>query len=288
LKYIYIVFLVGVLITILLIGILHLYNPTSGLENTSTENISSTTSGSQHPAPYISNITIMGFHVKDGELYMRLRVYGYVYLRDKVSINGVYDFWFGVLKVILPYGEEALLYDPGNYVDVVMNVNEIYGSRDFDAELPLSGDKPGLDGLYNITFYLKGPYDNVSILYQKTVNLTILFKISISPTNISTWNETMRVTINNTGDLPVILDGVGLAYPIPNGTIGVIEPLNYSDPGLIVMPGESSTWIGRLNIDSDMRIYVAGKTLQIYINTYPFTANRFFTETITMSFPPYS
>jgi len=232
---------------------------------------------------YVSNISIVRFNIIDSDLYMRIRVYGYLNLHDKVTVNNVYGFWFGFLRVTLPYGEDTLIYDPGNYVDVVKQILEVNGTRDFDVYLPLRGDKPGLDGVYNISFYLIGPYGNVSVLYQKQFNLTASSRIAIYPVNMSSWDETVNITITNTGDLPLFFSGAGLIMPETRNSLGGFEPINYTNAEIIVMPGETGSWIGKLYVFRDLRYLVAGKTVDLIMIIDFGTAKSY--ETVTLTFP---
>jgi len=215
---------------------------------------------------------------------MRIRVHGYLNLHDEITVNNIPGFWFGVLEITLPYGEKALLFNPGDYVNVVMQILELNGSRDFDVYLPLSGDKPGLDGVYNVSFYLKGPYGNISMLYRGQFNLTASCEISVNPVNMSSWDEVVYVTINNTGDLPLFFTGAGLLMADTLNSIGGFEPLNYSNACIIVMPGETKTWIGKLSVFNSLRYLVAGKTVDLVLSI-DFGTRRSYHERITLSFP---
>ncbi|MEO3992865.1 MAG: hypothetical protein QN229_00915, partial [Desulfurococcaceae archaeon TW002] len=69
----------------------------------------------------------------DREIYWRFKILGEVDLRDKVTINEVYGWWFCVINVITPNGELTNIFVPPNYTDILISSQYFSGSKVFDA-----------------------------------------------------------------------------------------------------------------------------------------------------------
>ncbi|ADV65565.1 hypothetical protein [Desulfurococcus mucosus] len=229
---------------------------------------------SPHPTPlqpYISNITLEGFLYVGGDLYMRLKVYGDVDLRDTD--------WIGVFKVWLPDGrEEERIHEAGDYASISDTFRLLRGVKTIDVYIPTKWyEEPRLEGAYNITVFLYGPYQNRTMLFTRILNLRMALTARISPTTWRSWDENITVTVTNTGDVPVILYGVGIEH---SGTlIGRIR----GPSEVVIMPGETKDYAGVLEVDE--KTYYAGKTIQVDFPLSIVGASQRFTITQTVSFP---
>ncbi|MDM7276015.1 MAG: hypothetical protein P3X22_007895 [Thermoprotei archaeon] len=210
--------------------------------------------------PRITDITSLGFLVIDDEIYWRFNITGDVDLRDMIEINGVHGHWFGLLKVILPNGEHADIFEPPNYTDIAgRGILYLSGSKLFDALAFRIGawwEKKWLDGAYKVEFWLLGPYENKTMLFSKSFNFRMAFNISIAPTVWTSWSENLKITIANVGDVPIVFENLGITLSGTGTTIGHSSP-TYSPH--IIMPGETKEIIVPIEILESYREALKGK-----------------------------
>lgn len=140
--------------------------------------------------PVITGVVSEGFVFLDGELYWRIRIYGEVDVRERVNISGVYDWWVGRSDEVLPSGESTSIFEPPDYSTIAETFRYISGSTIRDAYIPTEWfEEPCLEGEYRVGIWLQGPYDNKTILFNKTFEFKMLFNTSITPTTWSSWSE---------------------------------------------------------------------------------------------------
>jgi len=273
--------IIFLLIIVLLIAVISLYNT-----NIFRENISRTTPQSTSPPSlYVSNAEINKFLYEDEDLYMRLKISGEVDLREPVNINGVYGQWIGYIDMRFPDGSRAKLLKPENHEDLAAQFLQIPGKLIVDVYIPTQWyNTHYLEGSYNITIWLQGPYNNRTILYMKIFSLRMALTTTISPATWRIWGENITITITNIGDLPLILRGVAMEIPGTETVIGLINS-NSSKP-IIIMRGETKQWIGTPTIFSEFKEELAGKTLQInFVLDIAGAPPKRFIETTNIIFP---
>lgn len=241
----------------------------------------------QEAGPHVSDVLIMGFiYTADGELYMRLKIRGEAHLREPITINGTHGFWFGRVSVRLPDGRETLLFEPGDYVNAFIQFLELRGEKELDVYLPTEWyENPYLEGTYNVTVFLKGPYYNVSVLFHRDFNLKMALTGAVTPAKWRSWEENVTIVITNTGDVPVILKGVGMELAGTGTVIGWVYAPTVESRVLVVMPGETKTWTGTPTMAGDFKERLAGKTLQVNFTLDIVGAPRLFAVTLNVTFP---
>ncbi len=252
--------------------------------NTSIPPTTPTTSTS-YIQPRITDVTSEGFVHVDGEIYWRFKISGEVDLRDKIEINGIYSWWFGRINVTLPNGEHAYIFKPPDYTNIVTSLRYLSGSEIFDAyvlDVEAWWEKSFLDGTYRIVIWLQGPYENKSVLFDKSFVFRMAFNTSITPTVWTSWDENLSLTITNVGDVPLILQSVGIERSGTGTVVGWV-----STPKEIVMPGESRKITAPVQILEHFREEFKGKNIDLDFlvsfvgapDTYRITLNvRFPTE----------
>lgn len=237
-------------------------------------------------SPYVSNVEIDKYLYEEEELYMRLKISGEVDVRDRVEINGVYDWWFGRINVTLPDGTQAELFLPEDHTSLLTQFRQISGTLTVDVYLPWEWyEQHCLEGAYRVTVWLNGPYENRTVLYEKVFNLKMALTATVSPTSWKSWEENVTITVSNTGDIPLILRCVGMEI---SGTGTVIGWIYAPTPGhgiLVVMPGETKTWTGLPTMAGDFKENLSGKTLQVDFVLDIAGAPRRFATTTNISFP---
>ncbi|MEM0014336.1 MAG: hypothetical protein QXX81_02080 [Zestosphaera sp.] len=210
--------------------------------------------------PIITDVVPMGFVLVDGEVYWRVKVLGTVDLRDKIEINGVYAFWFGRFKVTLPDGrEQTRLFMPGDYVNIVRDFRYIREEMTLDVYIPTNWyENPCLEGTYRFVVWLQGPYENRSLLFDKSFVYKMNLKANISPTELRSWSENLKLSLTNTGDVPLILQGVGIERTGTGTVVGWVLV-----PEEIIMPNESKELTAPVQILNDFREEFKGKTITV-------------------------
>ncbi|MEM3161479.1 MAG: hypothetical protein QW056_00625 [Candidatus Bathyarchaeia archaeon] len=241
----------------------------------------------QEASPYVSDVLISGFvYTEDGDLFMRLKIHGEADLREPLTINGVHGFWFGRISVRLPDGRQTQVFEPGDYINVFTQFLELSGEKVVDVYLPTSWhENPCLEGSYNVTVFLKGPYGNVTVLFHKNFNLKMTLTSTVTPTTWDSWDENVTLSITNTGDVPVILQGVGMELRETRTVIGWINAPTLESRILVIMPGETKTWMGTATMASEFKEELAGKTLTVDFVMDIAGAPRRFAVTSNVSFP---
>ncbi len=241
----------------------------------------------QGTSPHVSDVSIDGFvYTTDGDLFMRLKICGEADLREPITINGVHGFWFGRISVRLPDGRQTQIFEPGDYVNVFTQFLELSGEKVVDVHLPTMWyENPCLEGVYNVTVFLKGPYDNVTVLFHEDFNLKMALTASVAPADWRSWGENITIKITNTGDVPVILQGVGMELTGTGTVIGWIYAHTLESRILSVMPGETKTWTGAPTMAGDFKEELAGETLQVDFVLDIAGAPRRFAVTLNTSFP---
>ncbi|MCX8177570.1 MAG: hypothetical protein N3F10_04645 [Candidatus Bathyarchaeota archaeon] len=244
-------------------------------------------SSGQESSPYISDVSISGFvYTEDGDLFMRLKILGEADLREPITINGVHGFWFGRISVRLPDGRQTQTFEPGDYVNVFNHFSVLSGEKMVDVYLPTQWhENPCLEGVYNVTVFLKGPYNNVTVLFHKDFNLKMSLTAIVAPAIWDSWEENVTIRITNTGDVPVILQGVGMELAETRRVIGWAYAPTMEGRILVVMPGEAKTWIGITTMAGYAKEELAGKTLQVDFVLDIAGAPRRFAATLNVSFP---
>lgn len=277
--------MVAVFLIILVVAAGITYYLTTPTTTTTQTPITSTTTPttSDHAQPRITDVTPEGFVFVDGEIYWRFEVSGEVDLRDKVTINGVYGWWFGVIDVTLPNGERTNVFVPPNYVDILTMFQSLSGSEVFDAyvlDVDAWWEKSFLDGTYRVVVWLKGPYENKSVLFDKSFDYRMDCNISVTPTVWASWNESLEIAITNTGDVPLVLQGVGIVW---SGTGSVAGDVSISRE--VIMPGESKEIVAPVYIFEDFRAYFKGKTIALDFVFNFAGARQEYIEALNVSFP---
>ncbi|MEM4788840.1 MAG: hypothetical protein QXM55_04885 [Ignisphaera sp.] len=233
--------------------------------------------------PIITDIISEGFVFVDEDLYWRIKILGEADLRNKIEINGVYSHWFGRLNVTLPNGDtQDRIHIVGNYVDIVSQFTYLSKEMTLDIYIPTKWwEKICLEGIYSVVVWLKGPYNNYTILFSKNFTHIFSFNAIFKPTKWSTWNETIEIEVNNTGDIPLIISGGGFVL---SGTDTVIGWWNQPSE-IIVMPGEFKVIRGSIDILSSFREEFKGKTKTIDIYIDVIGAPMRYTITTSIEFP---
>lgn len=235
---------------------------------------------------YVSNVEIDGFLFEEEELYMRLKISGEVDVRDRVEINGVYGWWFGRINVTLPDGTPARLFPPEDHTSILTQFRQISGTLTVDVNLPWEWyERHCLEGVYKVAVWLKGPYENRTVLYEKAFNLKMALTATVSPTIWRSWEENVTITVSNKGDIPLILQGVGMEISGTGTVIGWIFAPTPKQRILVVMPGETKTWTGLPTVIGDFKKNLSGKTLQVDFVLGIAGAPRRFATTANISFP---
>ena len=143
-------------------------------------------------------------------------------------------------------------------------------------------------GAYDVTVWLKGPYENRTVLYKKVFNLTMALTATVSPTTWGSWEENVTITVVNTGDVPLIVEGVGMVMPDTGNSIGLISAPTAKQGILVIMRGETKAWVGTPEMFGDSKIYLSGKTLKIDFCLDVAGAPQQFVVTENITFPsPY-
>jgi len=237
--------------------------------------------------PRISNVTSSGFVlVEDEEVCWRIRIYGEVDLRDRVTVNGTYGTWFGRINVTHPRGKEVLLHEPGNYVDVLVQFSYLSGIKVLDACVPYWtwGESPWPEGTYKVTVWLYHSPGIYVTLLKKSFNFTMSLKASISPTTWRQWNETLRITIENTGDVPIYIGGGDiLLAENPEIIIGWWQQI---PPTAIVLPGQAKELVGSILIRDEFVENLRGRTVTVKIALGVLTPPRECSIVTNVKFPP--
>lgn len=241
----------------------------------------------QEAGPYVSDVLISGFvYTDEGDLFMRLKILGEADLREPITINGVHGFWFGRVSVRLPDGKQAQLFEPGDYAKFFTQFLVLSGEKSVDVYLPTRWyENPCLEGIYNVTVFLKGPYDNVTVLFQRNFNLKMALTATVTPSAWHSWTENITIRVTNTGDVPVILQGVGMELTGKGTVIGWVYAPTLESSILVVMPGETKTWAGNPTMAGDFKEELTGKTVQVDFVLDIAGAPRRFAVTMNVSFP---
>ena len=271
---------IAVIVLAVTAGLVAFYS-LAGIEKGGTGTAPSTKSG-----PYVSNVEIERFLYEDEELYMRLKISGEADLRDRVEINGVYGWWFGSISVTLPDGSQARLLRPEDHTTIFDQFRQLPGTLTVDVYLPwMWYEKHCLEGAYNVTVWLKGPYENRTVLYEKIFNLKMALTATVSPTTWRSWEENVEITVANTGDIPLILQGIGMEMTETGTVIGWIFAPTLEQGILVVMPGETKTWVGKPTMVGDLKEVLSGKMLQVDFVLGIAGAPRRFAATTNVRFP---
>jgi len=276
-----IIFLLAVLLIVLgVVGAFVAYfilTPTTTLSpgTTSTPTTTSVSPGQ----PRVSNITSEGFViVEDSEVCWRVRIYGEVDLRNITTINGVTGHWFGRINVTHPAGNEILLFEVGDYVNVFTQFSYLSGSKVLDACVLYWTWEGEIwpEGTYEVILWLYHSPGIYTTLFEKTFNLKMNFEVNITPTTWDQWNETLKLTIKNTGDVPLFV-GAGDIYLVsnPDVLIGWWGGQGYE----VILPKQTKELAEPVLIRSDYVEYLSGKTATVRITIL--TTN----ITINVSFP---
>lgn len=233
--------------------------------------------------PRVTDIVSEGFVFVDDELYWRIKILGEVDLRDKIEINGVYSFWFGRFNITLPDGSpQDRIYKPGNYEEIVSQFIYLPGTMTLDIYIPTEWwEKICLEGVYRVVVWLKGPYNNYTVLFDKSFTFKMALNASITPNRWPSWSGPLKLEIDNTGDVPLILNGVGIELTGTETVIGWLAPTLRET----VMPGESKTLEAQVQILSDFMEELRGKTRTVDFVLNIVGAPRRYAITIDVEFP---
>lgn len=238
--------------------------PTATISTTTPVKPTPTTTQTTPPTgstkPTITDVVSEGFVVVDGEVYWRVKVLGMADLRDKIEINGVYAFWFGRFKVTLPDGrEQTRLFIPGDYVNIIRDFRYLQDEMTLDIYIPTNWyENPCLEGTYRFVVWLQGPYENRSLLFNKSFVYKMDLKANVFHTEWRSWNENLRLAITNTGDVPLVLQGVGMERSGTGTVIGWILT-----PEEIIMPGETREITAPVQMREDFKEEFKGKTITV-------------------------
>ncbi|MEM2158062.1 MAG: hypothetical protein QXO72_03490, partial [Sulfolobales archaeon] len=221
--------------------------------------------------------------INDREVCWRFRVSGEVDLRDRIEINGVYGNWIGRFQVKLPNGENALIFESPNYNIDVSQFGYLSGSRTLDAcvlDLDAWWGKSLLEGTYTASIVLYGPYENRSILFSRNYTYTANLNISVAPTVWNSWNQSIVIQIVNTGDVPLILQGIGIEHSGTGTGIGFTQ---ISEE--VIMPGESKSVAATVQTFDYVRENFKGKSASLDFNLNFAGINRVFKVVTDVTFP---
>ncbi|MEM3142043.1 MAG: hypothetical protein QW656_02350 [Zestosphaera sp.] len=235
----------------------------------------------------ITDITSEGFVVVGEEIYWRIKIYGDIDLRNYTVINGVYGYWVGKINVTHPKGMEILLHEPPNYVDVVTQFSYLSGVRVLDACVYSWSwtESPWPEGTYEVIVWLKGPYENRTVLFKKSFNFSMSLEASVTPTTWESWNETLRFTIRNEGDVPIIVEGADIILVGDSGIPYVIGWWEQTPPTETIMPGETRVLVGPALIRDDYKEELKGKTATVKIVLGVASAPREYSVIVDVKFP---
>lgn len=261
----------------------YLATPISPVTPSSTPSTTPTTTAIGYPQLKVSEVSPVSFVYVDRMVYWRFKVSGEIDLREKVEINGVYGWWFAIINVTLPNGKITDLYNPSDYVNILRSFNHLSGSWVLDAyvlDVDAWWEKSFLDGEYRVVVWLKGPYGNRSILFDKTFTHRMNYSISITPTKWSSWDEKLRISIVNTGDVPLILQSIGIELSNTGTVIGWIHT-----PEVLIEPGDSREVEARTEILEDYRAWLKGKTATLDFLISFAGARQLFKVTLSVEFP---
>lgn len=245
---------VGVILIVLvaILGAVYLGIPTA-VPTTSTTSIPPTTSATT-PRIRIDDVTPVGFVLVDEELYWRIKVFG------EVDLGEYRGHMFVIITVTLPDMREADLFKPPDYMNITRHL-WFSGELVLDAYIPKEWfEKPLLEGEYRVTIWLYKPYKNMTLIFDKSFYLRAVLSISITPKTWASWRENLTVLVTNTGDLPLILEGIGMELP---GTGTVIGWVQVPYQKMVVMPGESKSMAATTEILEHFRDELRGKELTV-------------------------
>ncbi|MCS7108281.1 MAG: hypothetical protein RMH77_05455 [Sulfolobales archaeon] len=201
--------------------------PSTSTTPTQTPSPTPTPPSTTTPSLKITNVTFVEWIINEHrEVCWRFRITGEVDLRERVTINGVYGNWLGRIHVILPNGELAMIFDPPNYDTDVSRFKYLSGTKTYDAcvlDLDAWWGKSYLSGTYRISVILHGPYENRSVLFDKNFTYLMKANVTIAPTEWSTWNQSLLLSIVNTGDVPLVLQGVGIVQSGTSTSLGTVK-----------------------------------------------------------------
>ncbi len=269
------------LIVVLLIAVTWHYFLTSFREGAPE-----TTTSQSMQSPRISNVEIAGYLYSDEELYMRLKISGEVDLRNRLNINGVYGWWFGRITVSLPDGSQGEIMDAENHENFFTQFTYLPGSITVDVYLPWTWyEEHSLEGFYNVTVWLQGPYEKRVVLFEKSFNLKMMLKAFVTPTTWRSWEENVSITITNTGNVPLILRGVGMEASGTGTVIGWLYAPTIEERIIVVMPGETRKWTGTPTMASNFKEELSGKTIQVDFVLDIAGASQRFAVTTSVNFP---
>lgn len=244
-----------------------------------------TTTPTSYIQPRITDVTSEGFVYveEEREIYWRFKISGEVDLRDKIEINGIYGWWFGRINVTLPNEEDTRVHEPPDYTNIVTSFRYLSGSKIFDAyvlDVDAWWEKSFLDGTYRIVVWLKGPYENRSVLLDKNFVFRMAFNASITPTAWTSWDENLRLTITNTGDVPLFLQGVGIERSGTGTVIGQVLT-----PEEIIMSGETREIVAPVQIFGDFKEEFKGKNITLDFLLSFAGARQIYKVTLNVRFP---
>lgn len=203
---------------------------------TLTTPTTTTSTPPSHAQLKVTDVVSEGFVYRDGEIYWRFKIFGELDLRDKVEVNGVYDFWFGHINITLPNGERADIFKPPDYTNIVVQLRYLSGSEVFDAyvlDIHAWWKESFLEGTYRVVVWLQGPYDNRTVLFDKSFYFRMAPEISITSTVWNSWSESLRLTVANEGDVPLVLLSIGIEQA------GTRRGIGWCTVEELIMPGES-------------------------------------------------
>lgn len=251
--------------------------PSSGVASTTS---APTTTSASSGGLRVDDVVSEGFVVVEGgEVCWRIEVFGEVDLRNVTTVNGVTGFWFGHVSVTHPKGKEVLLFEPGDYVNVFTTFTHLAGSKILDACVYnwTREEEIWPEGTYEVVVWLHHSLETRATLFKKTFNYRVSLEANVTPTTWSRWNETLKISIKNTGDLPIYV-GNGDIYLAnnPDTLIGWWGGRGYD----AVLPGQTKQLNEPVTIKPDYTEYLKGKTATIKITIL--TTN----VTINVSFPP--
>lgn len=249
---------------------------------------STTTTFTTTPSqPRITDITSEGFIILDEETYWRIKIYGEVDLRNYTTINGVYGHWFGRISVVHPANKEVLLFRPSNYVDVFTSFRYLSGVMVLDACVYgwSWSESPWPEGTYEIIVWLKGPYENHTVLFKKSFNLSMNLEVSMTPTTWRSWNETLEFVITNRGDVPLIVEGGSISILRDSGIPDLIGWWEQRPPVEIIMPGQTRELVGPILIREEYKEELRGRTATVKITLNIVSAPREYSVTENVRFP---
>lgn len=233
--------------------------------------------------PKIDDVVSEGFVIVDNEIFWRIKIYGEVDLRNSTVINGVYGYWVGFINVTHPEGKRVLLHEPPNYVDVVTQFSYLSGVKVLDACVYGWSGTPWPEGIYEIVVWLRGPYENRTVLFKKSFNFSVSLKASVTPTIWRSWNETLRFTIINEGSVPIIVEGAGIVRD--SGTPEVIGWWEQRPSVEVIMPGQVKELAGPVIIRDDYKEELRGKTATIKFVLGVMSTPREYSITVDVTFP---